>query len=191
MPALGEPEQFVGAANEAPEAAGVMRKAPNVALCWIAFLVLILPLGCGEETGLGIPALPSNILLSVPEVLVLRGQTLGVETSLWRDFQPISPPDGQPLIALVTVYSLDSSALPDRLTTDGLWIVHQDSVWRSLFSSEPPPPDHQAPWRITRIARNGPKWPPGDTVDVVVRVFDGSGTMRLLRAADQRINRTD
>lgn len=110
---------------------------------------------------------------------------------MWRDFQPISPPDGKPLIAIIYVTATDTAQLPSSLSTDAVWIVYNNKVWKSGFTGEPIAPGELKPHRIVRIARAGPTWGPNVNVDVVVRVYDGKGGTLLLKAPNQRIYRTD
>ncbi len=41
------------------------------------------------------------------------------------------------------------------------------------------------------VARNGPKWGPDIKVDVVVRIVDRAGNEYLLKASNQKIERTE
>jgi len=40
---------------------------------------------------------------------------------------------------------------------------------------------------VTLYLKNGPKWPPGATVDIVVRVVDTAGVAHLLSSRGQKI----
>lgn len=136
---------------------------------------------------------PPNIaledLLTAPETLTIAGQELILKTSLWRDFQPVSPPDGHPLIALIYIVTADRSDLPAQLNPEAVYIVYQDQVWKSFFSTEYRSPQEIRPFRITKIARDGPKWGPDVQVEVIVRLWAGNDVY-LLRAGDQTIGST-
>jgi hypothetical protein len=108
---------------------------------------------------------------------------------MWRDFMPISPPGGHPLIAVFWIYSVDSTALPTGLTADAAWVVNGDRVWDTFLERERVP--QPKPYELERIARDGPKWGPHIEVDAVVRIRESDGTTHLLRAANQTIHRTD
>ena len=128
-------------------------------------------------------------IASAPELVEIASREYTLETYLWRDFMPVSPPDGKPLIAIVRVTAVDLEPFPEDLDADKLYVIYGDEVWVTDFSGERPPPgvpDHQ----LHGIARDGPKWGPGVTVDVVVRLLAGGETW-LLRASDQMIERTD
>ena len=128
-------------------------------------------------------------LLSAPETVVIDGQELALRTYLWRDFMPVSPPDGRSLTAIFWVFSADSSVLPDGLSADAAWLVNGDKVWDTSLDEQRP--GEQLPYQLERVARNGPKWSPGIKVEAVIRLREANGTTHLLRASDQSIERTD
>jgi hypothetical protein len=125
-------------------------------------------------------------LRSAPLSVTADGKTLVLEPFLWRDFMPVSPPDGKPLVAILRLRASDGSAPPSDVHIDAAWVVNGREVWTTGVGEE----------RVTStsyevVARNGPKWGPGVAVDVIVRVRDSHGTTSLLRAANQLIGRTD
>jgi hypothetical protein len=128
-------------------------------------------------------------ILDAPSRLTFGGHTYELQTYLWRDFMPISPPDGKPLVALGWLFETDSLAIPGDVTIDFLWVVNGDATWATEFSDEELPP--QQDYILQRIARGGPNWGPGIAVDVVARVHTGSGDSRLIIATRQMIGRTD
>jgi hypothetical protein len=162
-----------------------MMKTLLVALLVPGFLI-----GCallGADSGPG--ELSPEELRAAPETVTIDGRTLALRTYMWRDFMPISPPDGKPLIAIFWVYSVDSTALPVGLTANAGWVVHKESVWDTFF--EEPGTGQQVPYELERVAREGPKWGPHVEVDAVVRIRESDGTTHLLRAEKQSIERTD
>lgn len=137
------------------------------------------------------PVVPAPVadLLAAPLSAAVGGQALVLVPNLYRDFQPIAPPDGQPLIGILRVQASDGSALATSIQVDAAWVVNGTEVWVATVGEErlaaPTPVFYEA------VARNGPKWAPGVSVDVVVRIREPSGATHLLRAAGQRIGRTD
>jgi hypothetical protein len=119
----------------------------------------------------------------------IGGRAFRLEVYLWRDYMPISPPDGRPLSVVLRVISADGRPLPSDLGADRFWVLKGDEVW-SAAVGEPRAGDPSRPDRREYVARGGPKWLPGERVDVVVRLTDGAGTSYLLRAAGQPIERT-
>ena len=128
-------------------------------------------------------------LRNAPEVVSLEGVAVHLETYLWRDFQPISPPDGKPLLALVRIKGAGGTVLPATLKADSVWIVNGELAWvASLREEQPRGPDLSF---FEAMARDGPKWGPGITVDVVVRLRNVSGQRVLVRVGGQMVHRTD
>jgi len=124
-----------------------------------------------------------------PRLISLDGATLRLEASLWRDFQPISPPDGKPLIAGLRITTVDGAPIPSTLRADSVWIYNEAAVWAASVREEQPR-SAGAPF-FEVVARNGPKWGPGIEVDVVVQVRDAAGRAFLLQAPRVFIGRTD
>lgn len=124
-----------------------------------------------------------------PATASLASVGVRLEAYLWRDFQPISPPDGQPLIMRLRFVTADSTPIPATLQADSAWVTNGAAVWTTPVAEE---------WARTQgapsfdvLARNGPKWGPGIEVDVAVRLHDAAGGSVLLHAPRQLIARTD
>jgi hypothetical protein len=149
---------------------------------------LVLATACSSPDSTVAPRDPAEFR-GVPTTTAIGGLTLSLEPYLWRDFQPSSPPNGKPLVAVVRLHAVDGTAIPTSVRVAGLWIVNGGDVW----TASPREQQLRIPGASTFevVARDGPKWGPGIDVDVVVGVRDGAGAMSLLRAPAQRINRTD
>lgn len=133
---------------------------------------------------------PPDILKLSVDTLQLGQQTFILRTELWRDFMPISPPDGRPLTAYIEIETVDSSAITLDMDSDRIYIVNGEDVWASSYAEELPD-DYPArqPFRIVKIARDGPKWGPNIYVDVIVRIV-AEGSTYFLRAKNQHIGMT-
>jgi hypothetical protein len=107
---------------------------------------------------------------------------------LWRDFMPISPPEGKPLIASLEVRTMDSVALPTDLSIEAAFVVLGDEIWSSYPQVETA---CSSPDCIRAISRQGPRWGPDVTVDVVVQIASGSTPGVLLRQSGVAITRTE
>jgi hypothetical protein len=145
--------------------------------------------GCGSSS----PAAPESSQqddpAAAPTSVLLAGKTLTLSTYLWRDFHPISPSDGKALSGMLRISTADGSAVPSSISADRVWIILESQVW-TVTPSEVGTRDGTAPvYELT--FRDGPKWGPGVTVDVVIRLQEGSGRTVLLRVASQPIQRTD
>ena len=151
----------------------------------LAAAVLLLA-GCDEPTTT-ISTQP-RAFANVPATVQVDGHELTLEVSLWRDFQPISPPDGRPLVAILWVKTTDGRPFPAGVTADQVSVVFGDQVWTAPARKEQP---SNQPSVLEVVARDGPRWGPNVTVDVVVRLRGPGGSDHLLRAPDQLIGRTD
>jgi len=143
--------------------------------------------GCGSPSSPGMPREEDPRTASTS--VALAGKTLVLSASLWRDFQPISPPDGKALAGVLRVSAADGSGVPSSVTADSAWLFMGSQVWQTT-PVESGSRDGASPGYELAV-RDGPKWGPGVAVDVVVRLRDGSGPSVLLRAASQLIRRTD
>jgi len=154
-------------------------------------LLWTLASACASDGALGPPALVpiTSDLRKAPQQTTLGGVTLQLETYLWRDFQPITPPDGEPLIAVLRVHSIDGASIPAALQADSAWIINGDLAWATAVREERSRGADPSFFEV--VGRDGPKWGPGIEVDVVVRLRDGAGRQVLLQARGQLINRTD
>ncbi len=157
-------------------------------LITFAVVICILIPGCKlfESSGSSI-----QDLLAAPEQIEIDGREYTIETYLWRDFMLISPPDGQPLIALIWVTAIDSLTFPSSIDADRLWVINDELLWETEFSGEDRPKNPNREHQLEKVAREGPKWGPQIQVEVIVRVVDEKNNTYLLRAADQWIYRTD
>jgi hypothetical protein len=144
-----------------------------------------------------------NDLRNAPTEVVLDGKSLSLSAYLWRDFMPISPPDGKPMIAVLKVATSDKKPFPSGVRTDRAWVLFGEQMWEASELKEQlkgPPycKDASGKWIkcpdspvFISVARDGPKWGPGLFVDVVVRLTDKGGRHYLLQAPKQYVNRTD
>lgn len=121
-------------------------------------------------------------LASAPESLVTDNRTLRLQADLWRDFQPVAPPDGQPLMAALRVTADDGLPLPGGMAIDRVWVLNGSHRWS--------PPLSKDREQLAVHLAGGPKWGPGINVDVVVRLARGQEVW-LLRAAGVPVKRTD
>ena len=147
--------------------------------------ILISAWRCSKPSG---PSVPIETLLSAPEQVEIGGRKYVLETFLWRDFMPFCPPDGKPLIALVWVTAVDSVEFPSSLDANRLWVIKDKKVWETKFSNEE---RARYPYKLEKVARDGPKWGPKIEVDAVVRMIDRGKRTYLLKASNQWISRTD
>ena len=129
----------------------------------------------------------SDQLRSAPTTIVVEAQTLTLRATLWRDFMPISPPDGKPLAAALRVQPSSGTNVPPSLRATAVYVVLGDDMWTAEPLEERSRTETAPAYEF--VARGGPKWGPDVNVDVIVRLTDGSRSW-LLRAPEQRISAT-
>lgn len=138
----------------------------------------------------GVAAQPTTKeLLAAPSEISIADQTLVIETHLWRNFMPISPPDGKALIASIKVRTPDKTNLLKGIEIDNVWVLNGEAVWSTLLKT-PKKSAGNSP-TLELVVRDGPDWKPGVNVTVVVQVKDEKGLLYLLKAPAQNIERTD
>jgi hypothetical protein len=89
---------------------------------------------------------------------------------LWRDFMPISPPNGKPLIALNWLINSDSIDIPENIVMKKQYVIYNDSVWIADYEENRSPTSPL--YRLEKMSINGPKWGPGVHVDVISKILD-------------------
>lgn len=110
-----------------------------------------------------------------------------LETYMWRDFMPISPPDGKPLIAIIKIHVSDILVFPSELSLERIWLINDINIISALHTTE-----YKISGNIFEMVfRNGPKWGPGIAIDVVVKLRDINQNIYYLKAVNQPIYRTD
>ena len=143
--------------------------------------------GCGTICRCCRPATAG--LASAPESVEVDGRQYTLAANLWRDFQPVAPPDGQPLTAVLRVSPSDKMPLPADLAIDHAWVLNGEKQW-SVAAGKPSGMGQSPATQLEQSVRGGPKWGPGIKVDVVVRLKQGKQTW-LVRQAEVTIERTD
>jgi hypothetical protein len=136
-----------------------------------------------------VPHVPLRVLRAAPDKVAVAGHTFTLDAYVWRNFQPISPPGGRPMLAVATLAEADSLAIPQGVDLAFIWVVDGENVAVSVFA-EPPQPGWPPHMQVRRVA-DLPQWGPHIFVDVVVGVTAGDGTMELLADRDVWIERAD
>lgn len=150
--------------------------------------MLVVVCACAQRGPTAPESISASTLTASPTSVVVDGKTLTLAVSLWRDFQPISPPDGKPMIAGLQVTSLDGSAVPATVAADTVWLVRGTEVWSGVAREERSRQDTAPVYEV--VVRDGPKWEPGVLVDVIVQLRDASGRVVRLRVAHQLVRAT-
>jgi hypothetical protein len=169
--------------REASAMMPVDHRATVVALVVLAFVTLICACDAWKRHG---PSDFVDLLVSAPERVKIDGRELALETYIYCDMMPTSPPDSVNLIAGITIVEVDSLRIPSQLDADRLWLIQgREILWETELSSGRP---ITHPSRLEKVAREGPCCGPGAFVDAVVRVIDRKGRrIYLLRASGQLV----
>jgi len=122
-----------------------------------------------------------------PERVEIDGREYTLAASLWRDFMPMAPPDGESLVAILKVSPSDMMPLPADLAIDHVWVLNGEKQWSASVDQTTHAPIGS---RLEQSVRGGPKWGPGIKVDVVARLKQGKQTW-LVKQAGVTIKRTD
>ncbi|MBI2773668.1 MAG: hypothetical protein HYX56_04145 [Chloroflexi bacterium] len=126
---------------------------------------------------------------AAPFRVTIAGRAYRIEAYVWRDFMPISPPDGKPMIASIKAIAEDGAPFPTTITADRVW-VYGSATWESAPTEVRRSPEGGAPpSQIEVVARDGRKWDPGTKVDVTLRLVSG-GASYLVRVTGVIIERT-
>lgn len=127
-------------------------------------------------------------ILNAPQEIEINGEKYILETYLWRDFMPISPPDGKPLQAIIIIENIDSNTFLSTIDVNYMWVINESYVWETELETQ----EADKPNQLKKRADEGPKWEPGTLVEVVVRIIDETtGQEYLLKAAEQTIEQTN
>jgi len=158
--------------------AAMKRATVNIVLLGCAVLMAVA--GCG--TACRCRRSGSSTIAAAPERVQIEGREFSLTASAWRDFQPVAPPNGQPLVVVVKVSASDMMPSPSDVAIDRVWVLNGKEQWTAAPAS--------GATGLETAVRNGPKWGPGIKVDVVARLKLGKQTW-LIRAAGVDIKRTD
>lgn len=122
--------------------------------------------------------------------LELNGRVIVLEASLWRSFMPLADPaDGdRNLHVALRVHDSAGGELPEGLEIAGLCVRRGSEEWA------PPQLEYfreSHPDALTCVARGGPAWPIGESVDVFASVRRRDGPPTWLAARGVAVQRVD
>ncbi len=124
------------------------------------------------------------------DTLIIESNRFVLDAYLWRDFMPISPPDGKPMISINWLIEVDSIEIPDNIDLIKQYVIYNDSIWISEYENESGPT--QPEYKIEKISREGPKWGPKIYVDVISKVRDSdTNNDYYIRIKNVYVVRTD
>jgi hypothetical protein len=146
----------------------------------ISFLLVVLAVsaGCDEEEERHVSYVTTLDSLAerdevtfASDVVQAEGKDFLLDPSVWRNMMP-GCGINRNMIALVSLQTVDMSAMPAGIRPKMLYVVYGSDVWVSTPRDESHPhQDHE----LIRVSRDGPTWGPGVYVDVVLSFEDGVG----------------
>jgi len=120
-----------------------------------------------------------------PEIIQVGANTFYLQSNLWRDFMPQSPPNGKPLICISALIEKDSLPIPASVKLIKQYVVYGNDIWTDQYSGIS---SYQS-FILEGTARNGPKWGPDILVDVICEFQIGNSIFRVI-AKQQKIIKT-
>jgi ATP sulfurylase len=157
---------------------------PSIKTYVLVSLFLSALIGCSKEDNLeeDLQANQIEALLTSPEMLNIDNYLLKVESDIWRDFMPPSDSSGRALTARVLLSERNQRTLDNSLQLEKIYLINKTELWSKSFDTF----DNSSPYQVTGTARNGPKWGPNITVDLICE-FSFKGESYRLLAKDQEI----
>lgn len=153
----------------------------------LVLIVILVLLSCDkivrEDEGLIMELFNKSV-----DTLIIGENRFVLDAFLWRDFQPMSPQNGKPLISINRLVDVDSLDIPDNIDLKKQYVIHNNLIWIAEYTDE----EHYTPSNmLKRVSRNGPKWGPDEFVDIVTIVNDSHRNLNYyLRVEDVYINKT-
>lgn len=139
---------------------------------------------CLASTGCTAPR--ASPFPEAPGRTVVGGRGLVIDVAdLWRDFMPIGPVEGSPLMAFIRVRTDDAGPFPAEVVVERITVRHGADVWTELVKER----RSSAQDAQEVVIRGGPRWGPEVNVDVL-HLRDAEGREHRLRAMGVRIDGT-
>ena len=161
-----------------------------LAILFSALLLVGCELKNGIDNGFSDKELISELRAIVTDTLLLDSRTYVLEAYMWRDFQPISPENGKPLISINWLVCTDSVKIPANIHLVKQFVIYGDVVWVSDYSNETLSAEPE--YKIKKVSREGPKWGPHVSVDVISQIHDSNtGKDYYVGLKNVYIGRTD
>lgn len=124
----------------------------------------------------------ANELRSVDEELSIDGHTYFLNAGVARDFMPGSYENGSPMMGGSDLTDKDTLDMDNGIFLKKQYVVKGNEIWIADFSEVSLVQSHV----LRGTVRNGPKWGPDITVDIVCE-FQKNGTTYQIIAKSQTI----
>lgn len=157
---------------------------------WTRIVALVFALvivgGCSDADdieGFVTRAWSPEQIAALPDSVTIGDHVLHVVGQANRDFMPISPPDGNPLTTGADLMSSAGGRLDWTPNRPVIYVVHGDRMWIVDAHARQSSATSDLLWSY--YASDGPKWPPGALVDIVLEFDVAPGDRR--RIIDRRV----
>ncbi|MDA9898308.1 hypothetical protein N9D69_01915 [Flavobacteriales bacterium] len=161
----------------------------------VIFTTLILLISCEKEDfNEGNIRIDKELIMQLNsksyDTLIIESNKLVLDAYLWRDFMPISPPDGKTMISINWLRDIDSTEILDNIGLIEQYVIYNDSIWIAEYENETS--TTQPDYKIKKRSREGPKWGPNICVDVISKICDSnSNNDYYIKIKDIYVERTD
>ena len=124
------------------------------------------------------------------DTLIIDSDKYVLDAYLWRDFQPINPSYGKPMISINWLRKIDSTKIGENIDLINQYVIYKDSIWISDYEIEDL--TVQPEYKVKKVSRAGPKWGPEIYVDVISKVRDYNTINEyFIRTKNVYVGRTD
>lgn len=112
----------------------------------------------------------------------IENRTLLLTTNLWRDFMPsTNETNGGGLLCVNNLTTIDNMPIQNTVKLKRQYIVNGDKIWTADYNEVRTKADS----KLEGVVRNGPKWGPNITVDVICEFEHAGNTYRILAKSQQ------
>lgn len=127
----------------------------------IVIVLTAIALNCEEN-----PSYPFNPMNVYDRVSILDNE-LGLEPYIWRDYQPVIPEGGNPLYSLIRIYDINSNDIAECIHAESMWLFNSSKEWSGALNEIT---NFQTSDTLYYSNNEGPRWEPGDLIDVYVQI---------------------
>jgi hypothetical protein len=154
--------------------------------------ILFLAFACEKEVTNNIrldKALITELNDKSTDTITINSKKYFLDAYLWRDFMPMSPPNGKSLISINWLICFDSTSIPENIKMIQQYVILNDSIWIADYEDG----SRQTPsFKIEKISHDGPKWGPWTSVEIISKITNIKTSQDFYLKRDKvNIGRTD
>jgi hypothetical protein len=148
----------------------------------LALVYSLVLLGCEKSSGLLEDRDQADDLRNSPEEIKVNGVDYDLSAYAVRNFTPAEYPNGSALFAGI-ILEAENGELSDGILFSSVHIIHEDEIWTPPLININREDD-----QVEIIVQNGPRWPEGADVDVVLNfIVEMDGRLHSIRESDVEI----